>query len=54
MKHYKSVEMCQFLQCQSPLHKRKVPLLGLQATVVTVRSSSEKEYFALIQIVLRV
>ena len=27
MKQYKSVEFCQFLQCQAPLYKRKAPLL---------------------------
>jgi len=27
MKHYKPVEFCQFLECQAPLHKHKVPLL---------------------------
>jgi len=27
MKHYKSVEFCQFLLCQAPLHKRKALLL---------------------------
>jgi len=28
MKPYKSVEFCQFLQCQAPLHKRKALLLN--------------------------
>jgi len=27
MKHFKSVEFCQILECQATLHKRKAPLL---------------------------
>jgi len=37
MKHYKSVEFCQFLQCQAPLHRRKPPVEDFLATVLFTR-----------------
>jgi len=34
MKHYKSVEISQILECQSPLHKVKSPVENFLTTVL--------------------
>jgi len=39
MKHCKSVQFCQFLECQAPLHKRNPPIEDFLATVLTIFTS---------------